>query len=220
MLLYGLLDALFKRGIILIATSNQHPDELYAHGLQRERFLPAIELIKAHTEVINLQGDHDHRTARAIDKNRYYAPVSKLELQQIESIFVKLVDNEYRKGQLIYVNKRAINTVFEAAKAVWFDFQEICGTARATVDYIEIAQTYKLVVITSVPVLSDEQDDKARRFINLIDEFYDHKTQLIIGADVQPSDLYIGKRLKFEFARTISRLLEMRSNDYAKLIAQ
>ena len=214
MLLYGLLEALFAQHIVLVATSNQEPEELYKNGLQRSRFLPAIDLIKSNTNVVNLEGDTDYRHMVEMVSERYITPIDGQTLQTMKELFKKYNEGESLTEQVIQINKRPINTLLLGEGMVWFDFEALCGSARAAIDYIEIARKYSMVMLSNVPVLTDDQDDKARRFVNLIDELYDKKTHVIIAAVVEPHKLYNGKRLIFEFTRTVSRLIEMRSCSY------
>lgn len=214
MLLNGLLENLFKHNIVLVATSNQEPDDLYQNGLQRSRFMPAIDLIKSYTNVIHLEGHEDYRCLVEMDNNRYITVQNAQSLQIMPKLFAKHNKGESLSGQVIQINRRPIDTVLLGTNVVWFDFEVLCGSTRAAMDYMQIGQEYSTVLLSMVPILSEEQDDKARRFVSLIDEFYDKKTYLIIAAEAQPQNLYTGRRLSFEFSRTASRLVEMRSHSY------
>jgi len=214
MLLYGLLEALFAQHIVLVVTSNQELDDLYKNGLQRSRFLPAIDLIKSFTNVVNLEGDTDYRHIFEMVSERYITPLDGQTVQTMRELFKKYNDGDSLTEQVIQINKRPLNTILLGEGTVWFDFEVLCGSARASIDYIEIARKYSIVMLSNVPMLTDEQDDKARRFVNLIDELYDKKTHVIIAAEVEPHRLYKGRRLVFEFTRTVSRLVEMRSCSY------
>jgi len=214
MLLNGLLENLFQHEIVLVATSNQEPDDLYKHGLQRSRFMPAIELVKTHTNVIHLEGREDYRCIVEMDNNRYITTHNEQTLQMMQKLFESHNKGESYRERVIQINKRPINTLLLGAEVVWFDFEVLCGSTRASMDYMKISQKFSTVLLSMVPILSEEQDDKARRFVNLIDELYDKKTYLIIAAEAQPQHLYTGRRLSFEFSRTASRLVEMRSRSY------
>lgn len=214
MLLYGLLDNLFKEGVCLVATSNIEPDELYKHGLQRDRFVPAINLIKKHTQTVNVNGEIDHRLRLLEKAETWYITVDDATNDVIKSRFKQLAPCEGTDNEVLHIHYRDIPTIIRADDVVWFDFNALCDGPRAASDYIEIARQFHTVFITDIPELNESIDDKARRFINLIDEFYDRNVKLIISANTLPQDIYTGKQLAFEFQRTISRLIEMRSHDY------
>ncbi|NOZ54055.1 MAG: cell division protein ZapE [Gammaproteobacteria bacterium] len=211
MLLYGLLDALYKMGAVFVMTSNLPPDKLYLNGLQRERFMPAIELIKNNNLIIECNGDRDYRLNGVTNAGNYFTPLTDETLTLLRSKFSLLAPSMVEAGKAITVNNRTIQTQFHAAEIVWFNFNDLCAGPRAASDYIEIARRYPVVFLSDVYQMDDFLDDVARRFINLIDEFYDHGTTLIISSNYLPRYLYIGKRLVFEFERTVSRLEEMRS---------
>ncbi len=213
MLLYGLLDSLFDEGIVLLATSNQPPDELYKNGLQRERFLPAIELIKQHTQTLMLDGPEDHRL-RLLEKANCWYSNNPESLAQMEIRFNELSNSPAQRNYRIQINYREIISILHCHDIVWFDFNSICGDQRGSADYIEIAHQYHTVFISQVPSMDDSHNDKTRRFINMIDEYYDRSVKLLISADTTPLELYQGEQLAFEYQRTASRLEEMRSHEY------
>ncbi len=214
MLLYGLLDELFKQGVVLVATSNRIPDDLYLNGLQRERFLPAIALIKQRTTVHHLDSIEDHRMALLEKSDLYHAPITadtKTKMrQQLESLAVSDIIDE----AVITVNRREIPTVARSNEVIWFEFEVLCNVPRATPDYIEIAEEYGIVLLSGVPVMTEDMDDKARRFIYLIDELYDKNVTFIMSAEAGVDEIYQGSMLAFAFKRTRSRLIEMRSEHY------
>jgi len=216
MLLGGLLKALFERGLCLVATSNITPDQLYRNGLQRQRFLPAIALLKKHCEVVNVDGGVDHRL-RALEKTElYHWPLSQQSSAAIETIFNSLitVDTSVLVDTNLEIGNRLVPVCRMTTDIVWFDFAALCDGPRSQNDYIDIAMEFHAVVISDMPPLDGTNDDAARRFINLVDEFYDRNVKLVISA-AQPLDsLYSGTRLAFEFQRTVSRLLEMQSYEY------
>jgi len=214
MLLYGLLDALFKEGVTLISTSNLHADELYKHGLQRDRFLPAIELIKQYTHIFNMDGDTDHRLRLLEKAETWYITVDDGTEQVIKTRFDQLAPCNALKDAVLHINYRDIHSLYLADDVVWFDFNTLCSSPRSSADYIEIARQFHTVFISNIPAMDESIDDRARRFINLIDEFYDRNIKLIISAQTLPRDLYSGRQLEFEFQRTTSRLIEMRSHEY------
>lgn len=219
MLLYGLLDALFSNNVIIVTTSNIHPDELYKNGLQRERFIPAIELIKQKSRIVNLGGDNDFRLRGEKNSKVYYSPLTE-ETDQLFTAHYDAVcthaglDDGLSGMQAIVINNREIDIIAKANTIIWFSFQALCCTARSTIDYIEIAQHYHSVFISEILQMNDAHDDRARRFINMIDVFYDHKIRLILSAETTAESLYQGHRLQFEFGRTLSRIKEMQTREY------
>jgi cell division protein ZapE len=214
MLLYGLLDALFKQGVTLVVTSNQPPDDLYKNGLQRERFLPAIGLIKQFTHVMRMDGGTDHRLRKLETADTWYTPLYGTTDQQLHARFQALAPCPPRPQDVLHINYREIVSVMCADDVVWFEFETLCNSPRATPDYIEIARRFHTVFVSGIPQLNEATDDKATRFINLIDEFYDRNIKLVASAACPPAELYTGRQLAFEFQRTRSRLEEMRSRSY------
>jgi cell division protein ZapE len=214
MLLGNLLKALFARGVTLVATSNEHPDRLYAGGLQRERFLPAIALIKEHVEVYHFDGDTDYRL-RALERAEiYHSPLDERAYQSLLQTFDAVAPDAGEAGGRIEIEGRSIATLRRADGVAWFDFEEICGGPRAVADYIEIGRLYQTVFISNVPIMDHLRDDAARRLIHLVDEFYDRNVKLIVSAADGPKGLYQGERLSQLFQRTASRLHEMQSHHY------
>lgn len=215
MLLYGLLDALFQEGITLVMTSNQEPDDLYRHGLQRERFLPAIELIKQHTRVLAIGGDTDHRLrlmqAGSTWINTQQAADSK---GQLTELFNQLAPGPVEHAISIDIQYRPVAMLARADDLAWFSFQQLCSSPRATPDYIALATLFHTVFISDIPRLDDSISDQVRRFISLIDEFYDRQVKIICSAAEDMADLYQGSALDFEFQRTRSRIQEMSSPEY------
>ncbi len=217
MLLSGLLEAMYERGITLVATSNQHPDKLYSGGLQRDRFLPAIKMIKENCQIIHLDSGIDYRMRFLASAEIYHYPLDGQAERMLAINFEHIAPNHGRADRTIEIEKRKIQTVRCADGVVWFDFPAICDGPRGPADYIEIARQFQTVLIGNVPQMGEDQNDQARRFITLVDEFYDRNVKLIITAAVPPSGLYLGKRLQSGFERTISRLIEMQSREYLAL---
>jgi cell division protein ZapE len=216
MILGGLMEALFDRGVVLVATSNIHPDGLYENGLQRERFLPAIELIKKHTKVVEIQQGMDYRLRSLSQANLYHCPISSATEAVLLEYFHKLAPDlsEIHSGEAIELLGREIQSRYFGDDVVWFDFKELCGGPRSAFDYVELAKLFHAVILSGVPRLDSERNAEARRFISLVDELYDRRVKLIISADVEVENLYQGNSLDFEFERTQSRLLEMQSIQY------
>lgn len=214
MLLSGLLGALFERGVVLVTTSNIVPSELYKDGLQRQRFLPAIALLQKHTQVINVDGGVDYRLRALEQAELFHFPLDEDADKSLERSFESLSPESGSKGQEIDILGRNLKTIALADDVVWFDFYDLCDGPRSQNDYIELSRIYHAVLISNVPQMELKTDDLARRFINLVDEFYDRRVKLIISAETAIHELYLGGQLVFEFERTQSRLLEMQSHDY------
>ncbi len=214
MILSELLRSLFKQGVCLVATSNRVPDDLYLNGLQRERFLPAIELIKTHCEVFHLDGGIDHRTSLLEQSDVYYCPITADTGQQIKQRMNELAITPVVEHRVLSILNRDIKTVRCSEEIAWFDFDIICSAPRAAQDYIELAQQFNTIIVSNIPQMDEYSDDRARRFIYLIDELYDRNVKLICSAQVEPEKLYSGNMLEFAFRRTSSRLIEMRSHQY------
>lgn len=215
MLLGELFRHLFNRGVTLITTSNVEPKGLYHNGLQRQRFLPAIALLEKHTKVLHIGGDMDYRTRALEQAGTYHLGTGELTDEKLRKEFHILTGIERHQGDhSMRINGRDLPVVMWDDGIAWFTFAELCEAARSTNDYIQIAEYFHTVIVSGVPVMGTLQDDAARRFVNMIDEFYDRSVNLVVSAEAGPLDLYNGKRLAFEFERTASRLQEMQSHDY------
>jgi cell division protein ZapE len=217
MILGRLLDGLFRRGVTLVATSNSHPDQLYKDGLQRQRFLPAIDALNEHTRIVHMGGDTDYRLRLLREAGTYLTPENEIAQQKLRAFFGESASSEVREDHALDVNGRDIHVQRCAKGIAWFDFFDLCDGPRSQADYIEIARWYPTVILSGVPLLGRTREDQARRFIALVDEFYDRRVKLIIAADHPADGLYSGERLQFEFERTVSRLLEMQSAEYLHL---
>jgi len=215
MLLGGLFKYLFEDGVTLITTSNVAPSDLYKDGLQRQRFLPAIALLEKHTHVINSDGDMDYRMRELEGANVYQVGSGEAVQQVLDEYFVKMVGQDAEiTRKPININGRDIPVKRLCKVVAWFDFEVLCISSRSTLDYIELATRFTTILISDIPVMTALQDDAARRFVNLIDEFYDRGVNVVVSAEAAPQALYTGERLAFEFQRTVSRLMEMRTNEY------
>ncbi len=217
MILGRLLDGLFRRGVTLVATSNSRPDELYKDGLQRQQFLPAIELIEDNTDVIQMRGALDYRLRLLQKAGTYLTPDDDQALAKLNTFFYESATSQIRENHELEINARPVSTRKCAKGIAWFDFAALCDGPRSQADYIEIARWYPTVILSGVPLLDPMREDQTRRFIALIDEFYDRRVKLIISASAAAEALYSGHRLTFEFNRTASRLIEMQSADYLAL---
>ena len=214
MLLGGLMQALFARDIILVATSNIVPDELYRNGLQRARFLPAIALVKENTEVVNVDSGIDYRLRTLEQAEIFHSPLDAQADKNLFEYFDKLSPEPGKLDETIEIEGRLIKTRKVADSIVMFDFTQICETARSQVDYMEISRIYNTVILSNVKQMGQQNDDAARRFIALVDEFYERNVTLIISAAAPITELYTDGTLNFEFRRCISRLQEMQSHEY------
>lgn len=213
MLLAGVLETLHERGISLVATSNVAPDDLYYDGLQRARFLPAIERLKNSARVMEIGRGDDYRL-RALDRlNTYRVPHDAKAQQRLHDCFHELTAN-HTAATTVLLRERTVAAIQAAQDVAWFDFQTLCEGHRSASDYVELARSYHTILLSDIPVLGSERNDAARRFIHLIDALYDYRVKIIASAAAEPQALYQGKRLRKEFERTSSRLIEMRTRDY------
>ena len=216
MILHRLLDALFRNRISIVTTSNFHPDELYPNGLHRDRILPAIELLKAHLEVINVDAGTDYRRRTLEDMNLYLTPLNDENEAALKQAFEALSEAKDEDRKLM-IEHRALWARRRAGGVVWFDFQTLCGGPRSQNDYLELASQFHTVILSEVPEMPVRLASEARRFTWLVDVLYDRRVKLIISAAVPAEQLYTEGPLAHEFPRTVSRLQEMRSAEYLAL---
>jgi len=216
MILGTLMEELFKNGVTLVATSNIVPDGLYKDGLQRARFLPAIALIKEHTETVNVDSGIDYRLRHLEQAELFHFPLNEAAEKSMRDSFKALTNNSIKviENDPLMIENREIRALRTCDDVAWFDFRELCDGPRSQNDYIELGKLFNTVLLSHVEQMSVTVDDIARRFINMVDEFYDRNVKLIISAEVELKDLYTGGRLNFEFQRTLSRLLEMQSHEF------
>jgi len=214
MILGALFEALFRQGVTLVATSNVPPDQLYKEGLQRQRFLPAIALLQRHTQVLKLDGGVDYRLRHLTQSGTYLDSTAPDTGARMEQLFDSLSGLPTAGPATLSVEDRPIAARRATPDMVWFDFSEICEGPRSQNDYIDLAHDYHTVFVSSVPVFDARSENAARRFIMLVDEFYDRGVKLVVSAAAAPTVLYRGERLAFEFERTTSRLIEMQSAQY------
>lgn len=213
MILARLLENMFARGIVCVMTSNYRPDALYPNGLQRERFLPAIELIKDNLDVIELDGDIDHRLRSLEQLNLYHSPLGPAADEAMLRSFTTLASAPPRTVSIL-VNDRKIQARSASSGIGWFEFGELCGTARSQSDYLELAKRFHTLMLANVPRMTAEHTAEARRFTWLIDVLYDQRVNLIMSAAAPMEDLYRSGPNSQEFPRTVSRLKEMQSREY------
>lgn len=214
MLLGGLLRALFARGITLVATSNLSIDELYLDGLQRDRFLFAIELLKRHTEPVHLQGEADYRCAHLDAAGNYHLSTAADTEARMSEHLERLAPEPASADAGLELNRRRVRVRALAGDLAWFDFAELCERPLWAADYLELARRFHTLLVSDVPVMDEGRDDAAKRFMHLIDALYDHNVKLVLTAAAPPAQLYAGRYLQFAFQRTASRLIEMTGHRY------
>ena len=217
MILGRFLDQVMNRGVVFCMTSNYSPDQLYPNGLQRERFLPTIELIKSRMDALEVDAGNDYRR-RALEQVRvYHTPLDAAAETALEVIFANLKDVE-EESHPLDVEGREISYRKRAGGLVWFEFDVLCGGPRSYADYVDLTRRFHTVILSGIPRMSANNTDSARRFTWLVDIFYDDRVKLICSAETVPEELYImspaGETASVEFARTVSRLIEMQSMDY------
>ena len=217
MILGRLFEALFEQGVVVVTTSNRHPNDLYKDGLQRERFLPFIHMLNEKMCVLQLDSDIDYRLERLREMDAYLSPTNEQASAKLQDDFHALsIGVEPRKRDL-NVNGRVI-TIEKAAEGVGLtNFQDMCATPLGAGDYLALANAFHTFILDGIPKLGPQNRDQAKRFVTLIDALYDHKTKFICAAETPPTELYTDGEGAFEFERTVSRLLEMQSPEYMAL---
>ncbi|HEY8586962.1 MAG TPA: cell division protein ZapE [Rhodanobacter sp.] len=217
MILSGLLDALFAHGVSLVTTSNTAPANLYRDGLQRARFLPAIAMIEQRCHVIEMASSRDWRLRALAQAPVYHTPPGPEAYRALERIFVSQASGNVLQDGTLTINGREIAFLKRAEQIIWFDFAALCEGPRAVADYIALAKAGPTVIIANVPQFTIYSEDAAQRFVQLVDEFYDRRVKLVLSAAAPITELYDGERLRAEFGRTESRLIEMQSDEYLAL---
>jgi cell division protein ZapE len=213
MILHRLLQSLFDRGVGLVATSNYKPDDLYAQGLHRERFLPAIALINSHLQVINVDNGMDYRSQTLSQLAMFHTPLGEHADAAMANAFERLIETQ-EEDPVLRIESRTIQARRRAGGVVWFDFRTLCGGPRSQNDYLEMASQFHTVLLSDVPVMPPRMAAEARRFTWLVDVLYDRRVKLIMSAEVPADLLYTEGQMAHEFARTVSRLHEMRSAEF------
>ncbi|CAJ0993390.1 cell division protein ZapE [Pantoea sp. Nvir] len=214
MLLGTLMEALFERGITLVATSNVPPEDFYRDGLQRDRFLPVIEKIKQYCDVMNVDAGIDYRLHMPTVANLWNFPLNEATNAKMERMFKTLAGRSPDKVLVLEINHRQITTLGVSKGVMSIDFMTLCGEGRSQHDYIEISRCFHSVLLYNVPVMISETEEQARRFLMLVDELYEHNVKLVVAAEMELLDIYQGRQLKLEYQRCLSRLQEMQSKEY------
>ena len=213
MILERLMRALFANGVTFVMTSNYHPDQLYPDGLHRERVLPAIELIKASVDVVNVDAGVDYRRRSLADVRAYHTPLGAATDRALRDVFAALAEARDEDPRLM-IEHREIRALRRAGGVVWFEFRTLCGGPRSQNDYLEIASQFHTVIVSGVPRMGAAMASEARRFVWLVDVLYDRRVNLILSAECPPEELYTEGAMAGEFHRTVSRIVEMQSHAY------
>lgn len=216
MILHRLLQSMFDNRVSIVTTSNFHPDALYPNGLHRERILPAIELLKQHLEVVNVDAGIDYRQRTLQQVRVYHCPLGGEAEAAMEAAF-EAVAEARDESPVLNIEHREIRAIRRAGGVVWFDFRTLCGGPRSHNDYLELASRFHTVLLSNVPQMLPRMASEARRFTWLVDVLYDRRVKLVLSAAVEPEMLYTEGPLSHEFPRTVSRLREMQSAEFIAL---
>ncbi len=217
MILSRLFRALFKQKICLVTCSNLHPQDLYKNGISREQFVPTIKLLETHTEVFNINSIHDYRLNHFNTSDVYHTPLGADAEEKMDESFRKLSQHHPVSHEPIQLFGRNIYIYKQCADIIWFDFNSLCGVPRAKEDYLSLANSYKTIMISNIPIFTEHDDKPISNFIKLIDILYDAHVRIIVSAAAKPCKLYPKGRFQSQFERTESRLIEMQSVDYFSL---
>ena len=216
MILGRLLTALFRLGTVFVMTSNYRPDDLYPNGLQRQNLLPTIALLKQWLDVVEVDGGTDYRLRELEQAAAYYVTPPAAADARLAALFDRMRPGPDEDPRLV-IDSRPLKARKRAGGLVWFDFATLCEGPRSQIDYLELARRFAVVIVSDVPRLSPDMSNAARRFTWLVDVLYDHRVKLLLSAEVAAADLYRKGANSHEFARTVSRLVEMRTREYMAL---
>ena len=214
MILGRLFGAMFDRGVVVVATSNTSPDELYAGGLQRDRFLPFVDVLKARLDILMLDGGTDYRLDRLRGRPVYHVPLGAAAAAALDRAFADLTDGAAGRAERLDVQGRMVEVPRAARGVARFTFAELCERPLGAADYLALARRYRTLIVDGIPRMGAEHRNQARRFITLVDQLYECRANLVCAAAVPPDALYGGRDHEAEFRRTASRLIEMQAEDY------
>lgn len=217
MILGRLFERLFAEGVVIVATSNRPPDDLYKNGLNRQLFLPFIALLKEKLDILELAGPHDYRLRQLMAAPVWYAPLGPAADEAMERAWKRLTAGAAPQAVTLDVGGRALRVEREAAGVARLTFEELCARPLGAADYLELAERFHTVLLENIPALSPSMREEAARFRTLIDALYEAKVKLVATAEAEPQNLYPAGDQSFEFERTASRLMEMRSEAYLAL---
>jgi cell division protein ZapE len=217
MILGRLFEALFEHDVIILATSNRPPSDLYKDGLQREKFLPFIDLITQRLDVFHLGAARDYRLERMLGMRVYHYPLGPDAEANLNQYFIELTRGYTAATDQIMVKGRVIEMTMAAGGVGRIKFKKLCAEALGPADYLEIARRYHTLILEDIPRMDEALKNQAQRFITLIDALYENKVNLICSADAPPNQLYTLGEGVFEFERLVSRLMEMQSEEYLSL---
>ncbi|HZD26472.1 MAG TPA: cell division protein ZapE, partial [Alphaproteobacteria bacterium] len=214
MILGRLFTRLFEHGVVVVATSNRAPDELYEGGLNRQLFLPFIDLLKQRLDVLCLNGRVDYRLDRLHGQQVYHTPLGEAAAAALDAMFLRLTDRRHGEPDTVEVAGRSVPVPEQAAGTARFSFEELCARPLAANDYLALAERYHTIILSDIPKLGPTRRNEARRLVLLVDVLYDNHVRLVASAAAPPAELYVEGEGTFEFQRTVSRLIEMQSAEY------